>query len=433
MKDKAKRPALADNVRADMKGGTERLAAPRSTRKSARFLGKREAILDAATEIMNRRGVHGLTTVEVAEAVDLSTSSVTYYFRVKEQLAAAAFLDTLNRIEQLVEVAAAAPTPRARVESYIRQYFDLHLEIRQGVQRPIAILSDIRALDDTVRIPLSTHYSAIFRRIRAFFGEASSDEHRALNTARAQVLTESMYWLPSWMFGYSYGDLGRVQRKMLEVFDGGLAPEGGGWSPELMSIERDDGVASGRASFLKAATRLVSERGYRGASVERIAAELNVTKGSFYHHMNAKDDLVLDCFRHSYATIASVLKGDIAGAPWHRLSSMLATLLDIQLDGEWPLMRTTALQTLPAEVRVGVYARSDRMAMRFSGILADGITTGGLRPVDPVIASQAILPSLNAAYELHNWARRFESRERAVAIYASTLAYGLYDDCMVRR
>ena len=414
----------------------ERVSAPIQTPggpapKTARFARKRDVVIDAATRVMNSRGVRGMTFVEVAEAVDLSTSSITYYFRFKEQLAAAAFTETLRRIEALVESAAQAPTPRARVEAYVSRYFDLLRNIEQGHERPIAILSDMRALDDSVRVTLAKQYSAIFRRIRAFFGEPANDQHRALNTARAQVLTESMYWLPMWLFTYAYGDFDRVRLRMLDLFEKGLAPDRGAWSPQLIAIDREGAAAKGQANFLRVATRLISERGYRGASVERIAAELNVTKGSFYHHLDAKDDLVLACFRHSYATIASVLKAEVDGAPWHRLSSMIATLLDIQLDGQWPLLRTTALQTLPADVRLQVVARSDRMALRLAGIIADGISEGGIRPTDPMIASQAIMPSLNAAYELHNWASRFGDRHRAVAVYASTLAYGLFDDRMI--
>lgn len=399
--------------------------------KTARFTRKRDVVIDAATRVMNSRGVRGMTFVEVAEAVGLSTSSITYYFRFKEQLAAAAFAETLDRIDALVGAAAQAATPRKRVETYVGRYFELHQCIEQGLERPIAILSDIRALDDSVRIPLAERYSAIFRRIRGFFGEPVSDQHRALDTARAQVLAESMYWLPFWLFNYSCGDFDRVRRRMLDLFEHGLAPDGAEWSPELIGIDREASTTKAHANFLRIATRMISERGYRGASVERIAAELKVTKGSFYHHLDTKGDLVLDCFRHSYATIASVLKARIDGTPWHRLSSMIATLLDIQLDGQWPLLRTTALQTLPADVRAGVLARSNRMALRLAGIIADGISEGGIRPTDPMIASQAIMPSLNAAYELHNWASRFGDRPRAIAVYASTLAFGLFDDRMI--
>ena len=52
-------------------------------------------------------------------------------------------------------------------------------------------------------------------------------------------------------------------------------------------------------AFLQAATFLINEQGYRGASVEKISARLNVTKGSFYHYNDNKDDLVANCFERS--------------------------------------------------------------------------------------------------------------------------------------
>src|SRR3546814_16881626 len=70
--------------------------------------------------------------------------------------------------------------------------------------------------------------------------------------------------------------------------------------------------------------------GYRGASVQRIASELNVTKGSFYHHLDAKDDLVIACYKRSFDTIAEAqrLADERGGTHWRRLSSIIATLLD---------------------------------------------------------------------------------------------------------
>ena len=61
-------------------------------RSTDRFAKKREAILDAATEILNRQGVKGLTLGVAAAAVNLSTTSVTYYFKRKDDLAAACLM-----------------------------------------------------------------------------------------------------------------------------------------------------------------------------------------------------------------------------------------------------------------------------------------------------------------------------------------------------
>ena len=399
-----------------------------SSNKRKRFERKRDLVVDAATRIVNDKGVAGLTFAEVAGFVGLSTSSVTYYFRLKEDLAAAAFQKTLNRIEKLVAEAALEVDPVSRVSTYVRLYFRMHEDIHRGKAHPIAILSEMRALDDSVREPLSEHYSTIFKKIRGFFDPADNDRQSTINTARAQHLTEAMYWLPVWLFDYSYDDFDRVYARVMELFQYGLALGNAPWDPESVTANVDEQAVQNQADFLRVATRLISDRGYRGASVDRIAAELKVTKGSFYHHLEAKNDLVLSCFSHSYAKIAAV-QGNARGKnSWQRLISIFVKLLDIQFSREWPLMRATAIQTLPRDVRRTVYTSSNRAALRFAGIIADGISERSIRAVDPLVASQIIMSSLNAAYELHNWANRQGDHEKAIRLYASALVHGLFDD-----
>lgn len=395
--------------------------------ETSRFAQKREAILDAATDLINRHGVKGMTFVDVAQAVGLNTTSVTYYFKRKELLAAAAFEHSLGRLEAMVEEAGAQPDPKARVARYVALNFELRARIRREGARPIAVLSDMRALDEPAREQLSAHYRAIFRKMRGFFGPIDDGAGRALQMARAQVLAENMFWLPAWLTRYSVADFPRVERRTIELFERGIAPEGAPWRPRILTIDRD-GADGGRESFLRAATRLINERGYRGASVERIASELNVTKGSFYHHLEAKDDLVLECFRRSYGRVSLVQQAanEAGGSHWDRLASAIATLLDIQFYDDFPLLRTTALQALPGEVRSDVVERSNRMAKRFAGMMIDGITEGSVRAIDPLIASQAVMAALNAAVELRSWAGGLD-RGEAIRAYGSTLAYGLFD------
>ena len=239
-----------------------------------------------------------------------------------------------------------------------------------------------------------------------------------------------MFWLPAWLSQYSTGDYDRVIHRMIEIFEHGIAPKGAAWTPELLPINESElrvGIEGMPGNFARAATFLINERGYRGASVEQIASELNVTKGSFYHPLEAKDELVLECFRRSYGRVSLVQRAatKAGGSQWQRLSSSMATLLNVQLYSEFPLLRTTALQALPTELRNDVLERSNRMARRFAGMMIDGITEGSVRPVDPLVASQAIMGALNSAYDLRDWIQGVEPAA-AFAYYASTLAYGLF-------
>ena len=90
-------------------------------------------------------------------------------------------------------------------------------------------------------------------------------------------------------------------------------------------------------------------------------------------------------------------------------------------------MRTTALSGLTPEVRAAMVARSNRIARRYAGLMSDGIAQGSVRPVDPLIAAQTLMALQNAAFDMRKWASTMP-RERAIAFYASTLAFGLFDD-----
>jgi hypothetical protein len=74
---------------------------------------------------------------------------------------------------------------------------------------------------------------------------------------------------------------------------------------------------------------------------------------------------------------------------------------------------------------------SNRIARRFAGTMMDGIAEGSIRPVDALVAAQALMALQNAAFDMRKWAGTMP-RERAVAMYASTLFFGLFDDRALR-
>lgn len=396
--------------------------------KTKRFAQTRERIVEAASVSINELGVKGMTFADVGQRVDLNTTSITYYFKRKELLAEAALARSIDLFEAVVLEAGRESDPRARVSAYLRLTLEEWARVRRREEQPKARLSDIRAMPDPVRGRLVERWTNVFRELReTLLGPAITPDENALRTARAAVLVENVFWLPAWLNAYSVTDFPRVYSRLFEVFDKGLALDDWRRAPIAVS----DGEADGGAeAFLRAATRLINTHGYRGASVERIAADLEVTKGSFYHHLETKDDLVIECFERSYDRVSRVQAAAIVNGAnaCETLAGATASLVDLQFFSEFPLLRTTALQALPADQRRHrVIERSDRMARRFAGIIADGISEGSLRAVDPMIASQVLMSSINNAYELRNWASRLP-REKAVAYYASTMMAGLFSE-----
>ncbi|WP_010544567.1 TetR/AcrR family transcriptional regulator [Sphingomonas elodea] len=398
------------------------------TTSTKRFQAKRDAILAAAAAAINEQSAKGMTFADVARRVGLNTTSVTYYFKRKEDLAAAAFEQTLAWLDGILDHALAEPTPEARVARFLAINMERLARIGRGEEQAVAILSDLRAMEEPLKGKLLTGWRNVFRKTRSLWGNEGSRAETDLRSARAHVLLENSFWLNAWMSRYEIDEYPRVEARLMDVFRRGIAAPGQAWEPALFDLVHEE-PEPGREAFLLAATRLINELGYRGASVQRIASELNVTKGSFYHHLDAKDDLVAACYKRSFDILvdAQRLAERHAGSHWQRLESTIATLLDYQFSERGPLLRTTALSGLPVAVRNTMLDRSNRIARRFAGMLSDGIAEGTIRPIDPLVASQAVMALQNAAFDMRKWASTMP-RERAVTFYASTLAFGLFDD-----
>lgn len=408
-------------------------ASPPENQGTKRFRAKRDAILAAAADAINEQSAKGMTFADVARRVGLNTTSVTYYFKRKEDLAAAAFDQTIATLLATLDEALEMPSPRLRVERFLAITMHRLARVRRGEETAVAVLSDLRAMDEPMKSELLAGWREVFRRTRRLFGDAPTRAHTDLNGARAHVLLENSFWLTAWLERYGVDQYDRVEARLMDVFANGIAASGQTWRPAMLDLDHGE-VPGGRDGFLRAATRLINELGYRGASVQRIASELNVTKGSFYHHLDAKDDLVIECYKRSFATFTEAQReaDRQGGSHWHRLSSVMATLLDFQFSERGPLLRTTALSGLPVEVRQTMIDRSNRIARRFAGTISDAIAEGSCRAVDPLVASQAVMALQNAAFDMRKWAGTMP-RDRAIAMYASTIAFGMFDDRILDR
>ena len=404
-----------------------------TVKNTKRFGEKRQAIIHAASVLVNDVGVQATTLSDVARAIGLNATSITYYFSRKDHLIVAVYEETLDRMDRMASEALAETDPEARLRKYVALHVALRTRIRSGERGLVTALSEIRSLDPDRQQPLLERYRQIVEKVRRFYGEPQTPEQRVLHSARAHVLLETMMWWPVWSLRYSTLDFPRVEERMVDILAHGLPGARGAWQPRPLEVRHWRGQREGSASqndeFLRAATTMINKLGYRGASVNRIAEAINVTKGSFYHHHEAKDDLVLACFDLSHDRLsATQMAGQGAdGFYWERLSSVLYELLRVQFFDAVPLLRTTALQALNSEHKADVVTRSNRLARRFAGFLIDGIADGSVRPIDPLVASQIIMSMLNAAYEARRWAERFGDPDKAIAVYASTLFSGLID------
>jgi AcrR family transcriptional regulator len=405
----------------------EKRSAPSPRAPTRRFEARRSAIIASAVAQLNRKGVRGMTLGEVAARLNLVPTAVIYYFRNKEELAAGCFERALERFEDLIATAMGESCDRSRIEALVVEFFAFKRLAAEGRVEQIAKFNDVRGLGSR---RVLDRYVAMFRQMRELLqGPPGQPLPRVDRNARTHLLLSEVLWTTVWIEASAPRDYPRLADRMAKILCEGLAPPGAPWPSFGTPPLEQEGDPSAEASselFLRAATELINAEGYHGASVERISARLNVSKGAFYHHNETKDELVVACFQRTCEIMWRAIRAAEAegGSGLKILAQLSSALVRFQLAGNLPLLRFSALTTLPEAMQDRLAAEFDRLANRIASILCDGIADGSIRPVDVNVAAQLITGMINAGAELAEWTPGL-SPEHAAAAYVRPLFEGL--------
>ena len=377
--------------------------------QTPRFQEKREAVLSAAALLFNERGVKGATLADIAGSVGLVTNSVTYYYRKKEDLATACFLRSIDAFNTLSAAAGAERGVPARLLAFFTGHAQLLADIEQERHAPIVSFNDLRALPSPQAEAVYAAYTDMFRQVRRLLkGSETAHLSREDLNARAHIVLSVAHAQRTWIGRHDVEEYPRVAARVTDILVHGIGGPGAAWQPTAgeTAWQLSNEVGPTPEAFLRAATLLVNDQGYRGASVDKISARLNVTKGSFYHHNDNKNDLISECFERTFAVVRQALRlaEGRAGNGWSRTCAVSSALGRYQLSEEGPLLRTSATSALPDEShREWVRKTVQRLTERMGSMVVDGMVDGSIRPLDPAVAAQIIFATINAGMELQRW------------------------------
>src|SRR5262245_54746888 len=176
-----------------------------NTVSTGKFHRRKDMIVRAATEVMNQKGIRGMTLADVAAKLDLVPTAVMYYFRKKEELAAACFHRSIGRYDELITHAARCSTSSEALNVFVRSFFELHRQIAAGEVEPVAIFDELRSLQDP---GVGKAYEAMFRNLRSLI--TKSPEGAALSrmdcNARTHLLLLQLCWAAVWQRRYDPAD-----------------------------------------------------------------------------------------------------------------------------------------------------------------------------------------------------------------------------------
>jgi AcrR family transcriptional regulator len=398
---------------------------------SAKYVQKREQILQRAAEQFNVAGVRGATLETVAKSVNLNLTSIRHYFLKKDDLVAECYLRSIAVHTERLNKSLGVGPPEARVRDMIARYFEFRRRIREGTSPELIIFGDLRSLSGVHADKVWPTYVELFRTVRSIASEPDEiDDDRKRANARAHMLISQLMRAVFWLPKYQVEELGRVEDRFTDILVNGLGGPKAGCRACLAPLEGEgspDRIS--RESFLRAATSLINEQGYRGASVERIAARLNVTKGSFYHHLDAKVDLVVECFNRNYELLQKAQRNALASETTglNQACAAAAALIRRQQTDAGPLLRNSALMSVDPDTRTRMLDQMEKIVDRFSDMISDGVIDRSARACDTRIGGQMLMAQINSAAELRNWVPDVNA-DTCVDLYVKPIFRGLWSD-----
>jgi AcrR family transcriptional regulator len=175
-----------------------------------------------------------------------------------------------------------------------------------------------------------------------------------------------------------------------------------------------------KEQILFSAIEIVKRRGYSGARMEEIAAELSMTKGSLYYYFKSKSDLMYEChnFVLSQATeeLQEILYGE--GSAQEILRNMIATHIEYAVEEKetFNLIMEPKRFFNKEQLDLVLKLRKKYEGL-FDQIISRGIQNGVFHTKEPSIARMYILGAMNWIQQWYKTKGRL-SKEELVEIYS---------------
>lgn len=184
-------------------------------------------------------------------------------------------------------------------------------------------------------------------------------------------------------------------------------------------------------SVVAVATRVFTERGFDGTSMDDLAGVLGISKSSIYHHVSGKTELLERALDRALAALEAAL-GEVEAS-----DAPPAALLEQGVQGAV----ATLIRELPSvtlllrvrgnsEVERAALTRRRALDARFAALVARAAETGQVRSdLDPAIVSRLVFGAVNSLVE---WYRPHDGPgvihpEAMAATVADTLCAIVFD------
>lgn len=150
--------------------------------------------------------------------------------------------------------------------------------------------------------------------------------------------------------------------------------------------------------MLRAATRLIALHGFEGMNLRMLADEIGVKAGSFYNHIESKEQLLHTLLRDTMHELMAGADAALAGAadPADALRRFVAFHIEFHaVRRDEVFIGNAELRSLSDEHRADIVARRDAYEQRLAAILRAGEAAGRFAPGDLRIAVRGLIAMLS--------------------------------------
>lgn len=153
--------------------------------------------------------------------------------------------------------------------------------------------------------------------------------------------------------------------------------------------------------ILDAAEAVLAEKGFRDATIQDLASQVGLAKGSLYYYIENKEDLLFQVLRRGNLRYLQVLRADpfiTSGAPVSRLLRFIDLhMQQVEHDRSWNTLDERQDVFLDADNLAAINGLRQKTYRILKGILSDGMSAGVFSEgMDPSVAANSILSLMNS-------------------------------------
>ncbi|USK68691.1 TetR/AcrR family transcriptional regulator [Peribacillus asahii] len=178
-----------------------------------------------------------------------------------------------------------------------------------------------------------------------------------------------------------------------------------------------------KEEIILSAIKIVNRKGYQSATMEEIAAELLMTKGSLYYYFKNKEDLIFQCHERVLSNAMDELKVHLEEQVFYeeRLRRMIVTHIDYAIEEKETFNMIIKLDEMLLTDKLNpLLEKRNAYESYFDQVIQGGIEANEFTIAEPKIVRMILLGAMNWIQQWYRPAGEM-TKEKIQEIYSDYL------------